>query len=96
MGDRRFATRIARADPVDLRWQDQAGQIQQGLAQLTDISPSGASVQAQRPLRMGTILTLHYQNEDLPATVRHCVKRGTVYVLGVEFRGGYRWSPHSH
>jgi ribosomal protein L15E len=93
MGDRRFAIRIPRADHVDLYWQDQAGQTQQGVAQLADISRSGACVRAERPLRIGSALSLKYQNEDFPGTVRHCVRRGTGYLLGIEFQPGHRWSP---
>jgi hypothetical protein len=85
--------RILRADPVDLRWQDQAGEAQRGAAVLADISCTGASVRVERPLRIGSTLSITYHNEDLPGTVRHCVRQGTVYVLGIEFQRGFRWSP---
>ena len=85
--------RVPRADPVELRWQDQAGQAQQGVAELVDISASGASLHAPRPLRIGSILSLAYQSQEFPATVRHCVKRGAIYIIGIEFRAGHRWSP---
>jgi PilZ domain len=84
--------RVPRAEPVELRWQDQAGQPQHGVAHLADISGSGASIRTPRPLRMGTALSLHYQNEEFPATVKHCVKRGAIYLLGIEFQAGHRWS----
>jgi ribosomal protein L15E len=95
MGDRRFAIRLPRADQVDLCWEDQAGQTQQSLAELADISRSGASVRSERPLRIGSALSLKYQNEDFPCTVKHCVRRGTGYLLGIEFQPGRRWSPPS-
>jgi hypothetical protein len=91
MGDRRFADRVPRADSVDLRWQDQAGQPQHGVALLADISGSGARLQVPRPLRIGSTLSLSYQNQEFPATVKHCVKRGGIYILGIEFLDGHRW-----
>jgi hypothetical protein len=93
MGDRRFATRMSRAEQVDLTWQDQTGQTQHCAGHLTDISASGASVRSQRPLRLGSPLSLKFQNGDLPATVKYCVRRGAVYLVGIEFQRGYRWSP---
>jgi len=92
MGDRRFATRVPRTDTADLRWQDQAGQAQEGVAQLADISASGASLRSPRPLRMGAPIIFRYQAEDFPAIVRHCVKRGAIYIIGIEFEVGHRWS----
>jgi hypothetical protein len=95
MGDRRFAMRLPRADQVDLCWQDQAGQIQQTIAELADISRSGASVRSERPLRIGSALSLKYQDQDFPCTVRHCVRRGAGYLLGIEFTPGHRWAPRA-
>ena len=95
MGDRRFELRVPRADPVDLRWEDQAGEPQHAVAQLANISPSGASVQSERPLKLGSTLSLGYQNKVFVSTVKHCVKQGAVYLLGIEFQPGNRWSPRS-
>jgi hypothetical protein len=93
MQDRRYGTRLARADSVDLRWQVQGGEIQHCVALLADISNTGASVQSERPMGIGSTLSINYQNADLPGTVKHCVKRGAGYVLGIEFQRGHRWSP---
>jgi hypothetical protein len=41
---------------------------------------------------MGVPVILRYQAEDFPATVRHCVKRGAIYLIGIEFEAGHRWS----
>ena len=69
------------------------GEKQQGHADLADISRSGASVRAQHPLKIGSILTLGYQDQVLVGTVRSCVAGPTSYVLGIEFEDGYRWKP---
>jgi hypothetical protein len=93
MGDRRYELRLLREDSVDLRWKDQFGKTQSAAAYLANISSSGASLQAQRPVRVGTVLSLDYQDQKLTGTVKHCVLRGTIYRLGVEFKAGGEWSP---
>ncbi len=99
MRDRRFDLRVPRVDNprvddprvdnVDLRWKDQDGQMQHGVGQMAEISSSGASVRAQRPLRIGTALSLGYQSAEFPGTVRHCMKRGEFYYLGIEFQAAH-------
>jgi hypothetical protein len=93
MGDRRSELRAFRLDPVDLCWQDRAGRTLCGGAHLTDISSSGASIRAQRPLEIGTMVSISYQNQTLIGEVKHCVLRRSGYFLGIEFQAEYRWSP---
>lgn len=90
MGDRRFATRVPCTDSVDLRWQDQSGQTRHGAAQLADISASGASLRVEQPLQVGITLLLVYRNEEFPAKVKYCLKRGSAYLMGIEFQAGQR------
>ena len=93
MNDRRFDVRVPVADTVLLSWTDQTGQKQQGPADMADISRSGASVRAQHPVKVGTILSLGYQDQEFAGKVRSCVSGPTGYVLGIEFEDGYRWKP---
>jgi hypothetical protein len=93
MNDRRFDVRVPVADTVSLCWTDQAGQKQQGPADLADISRSGASVRSQHPVKIGTTLSFGYQDQALVGKVRSCVSSPTGYVLGIEFEDGYRWKP---
>ena len=74
-------------------WEDQLGRKHQGAAQLANISPSGASVEVQSPVRIGTKLLLDYQNQELCGKVKYCVLQRSGYRLGIEFQDGNRWSP---
>lgn len=93
MHDRRFELRTRHEEAVDLCWENHLGQTQHATAQLVDISPSGASVDAQRPVRAGAMLSLSYHNQKLIGKVMHCALQGSGYRLGVELQAGYRWSP---
>ena len=93
MIDRRFDVRVPVADTVLLSWKDQTGQEQAGLAEMADISRSGASVRTQHPVKVGTILSVGYQDQELTGKVRSCVSGPTGYLLGIEFEDGVRWKP---
>jgi hypothetical protein len=93
MLDRRFDLRVPIADTVSLSWTDQAGQKQQGRADMADISRSGASVRTQHPVKVGTTLSLGYQDQELVGKLRSCVSGPAGYILGIEFDEGYRWKP---
>jgi hypothetical protein len=77
---------------VALRWDTATGQTQHGVALLAEISRSGASVRAQRPVRVGTKLSLGYQNKEYAGTVKHCMRTGSDYQLGIEFGAGVEMS----
>ncbi len=74
-------------------WEDQLGQKHQGAARLANISPSGAAVEVQHPVRIGTTLFLGYQNQELSGEVKYCVSLGSGYRLGIKFQAGNRRSP---
>ena len=93
MKDRRFGVRIPCEDAVSLSWMDHTGETLQDSAHLADISRSGASVRSRHPLKVGTTLSLRYQDQEFVSKVRHCVTGPSGYVLGIEFEDGYRWSP---
>jgi hypothetical protein len=93
MNDRRFDVRVPVADTVTLSWTDQAGQEQHVPADLAGISRSGASAQVQHPVKVGTTLSLDYQEQQFIGKVRHCKSGVSGFVLGIEFEDGYRWKP---
>ena len=95
MNDRRFDVRVPVADTVLLSWTDQTGQEQHVPADMADISRSGASVRSQHPVKVGTTLSLVYQDQELAGKVRSCVSGPTGYLVGIEFEDGYRWSPRT-
>jgi hypothetical protein len=92
MLDRRIEPRMLCADLVDVQWKDQSGRTRRGVANLEDISLSGACLQVDRPVPQGTPLRMSYPNGELSGVVKYCVFREIGYFLGVEFVDGDRWS----
>ena len=84
------------ADLVDIRWRDQGGKTRRGVANLEDISLSGACLQMDRPVPLGTGVHISYPNGELEGVVKYCVFREIGYFLGVEFAPGIRWSQRSY
>jgi len=93
MIDRRFDVRVPVEDTVLLSWTDQTGQRKLEPAAVADISRSGASVRTQHPVKVGTQLSLGYQDQELAGNVRSCVSGPTGYLVGIEFQDGCRWKP---
>lgn len=95
MLDRRVETRLLCADLVDIEWKDPNGRSRRGVANLEDISLSGACLQVDRPVPLGTALHISYPNGELTGKVKYCVFREIGYFLGIEFNDGCRWSQRS-
>jgi hypothetical protein len=96
MLDRRFEPRMLCADLVDIRWRDHNGRLRRGVANLEDISLSGACLQVERPVTLGSALHISYPNGELSGKVKYCVFRDIGYFLGVEFEPGSRWSQRDY
>jgi hypothetical protein len=94
--ERRVEPRMLCADLVDVQWKDQNGRTRRGVANLEDISLSGACLQVDRPLALGTELHITYPNGELSGKVKYCVFREIGYFLGIEFDPGSRWSQRSY
>jgi len=92
MFDRRVEPRMLCADMVDVRWKDKAGSLCKGVANLEDISLTGACLQFERPIPLQTDLHISYPKGELVGKVRYCVYREIGYFLGIEFEPGSRWS----
>src|SRR5580698_3925529 len=96
MMDRRIQTRMLCADLVDIQWRDHTGRSRRGVANLEDISLSGACLQVERPVKLGCAIRMTYPNGELKGVVKYCVFREIGYFLGVEFDAGSRWSQRSY
>jgi PilZ domain-containing protein len=90
--DRRVEPRMLCADLVDILWKNQRGRIRRGMANLEDISLSGACLQVPRPVPVGATFHIRYPNGKLTGKVRYCVFREMGYLLGIEFALDHRWS----
>jgi hypothetical protein len=80
------------ADMVDVQWKDKSGRLRKGVANLEDISLSGACLQFDQPVPLQTELRISYPKGELTGKVRYCVYREIGYFLGIEFAPGSRWS----
>lgn len=96
MLDRRIETRMLCADLVDFHWKDSNGRKKRGVANLEDISLSGACLQVDRPVPLGTVVHISYPSGELTGVVKYSVFRDIGYFLGIEFEAGVRWSQNSY
>jgi hypothetical protein len=92
MQNRRAEPRMLCADLVDIQWKDKGGRTRRAVANLEDISLSGACVQVDLPIPLETNLRIGYPKGELRGRVCYCVYREIGYFLGVEFEPGFRWS----
>jgi hypothetical protein len=95
MQNRRAEPRLLCADLVDIQWKDKAGRTRRAVANLEDISLSGACVQLDTPVPLETQLHISYPKGELRGRVCYCIYREIGYFLGVEFEPGSRWSLRS-
>src|SRR5262249_17879326 len=84
------------ADLVDIQWREPTGRNRRGVANLEDISLSGACLQVERPVPLGSSIRIAYPTGELLGRVKYCVFREIGYFLGIEFDPGNRWSQRSY
>ncbi len=80
------------ADLVDVQWKDQSGRTRHSVANLEDISLSGACLQMEKPIHLNSTVRITYPSGELTGRIRYCVFREIGYFLGIEFDPGCRWS----
>ena len=90
--ERRFEARMLCADLVDIRWKGKAGTQQRAIANLEDISASGACLQLEVSLPLRANVEIAYPGGKLYGHVRYCVYREIGYFVGVRFDSGTKWS----
>ena len=92
MQNRRAEPRMLCAELVDVVWKDKSGRTRRAVANLEDISLSGACLQVDGPVPLQTKLRILYPKGELRGHVCYCVYREVGYFVGVEFEPGFRWS----
>ena len=80
---------------IRIGWRNEAGMELTALTRSFDISTSGMRFEMFERISLRTDVMLRGDKIGLQtrATVRHCAPKGNRYAIGVEFAGGYRWSP---
>lgn len=91
MKDRRSEPRLLCADLVDVRWRDNTGKMKRAVANLEDISISGACVQTDIPLPAGAVVRVSYPRGQFVGTVRHCQFKEIGYFTGIQFDTATKW-----
>ncbi|MBL8222466.1 MAG: PilZ domain-containing protein [Bryobacterales bacterium] len=95
MQDRRFQPRMLCADLVNIQWTDEAGRSHRTIANLEDISLSGACLQLDHAIPLNTKLRISYPKGQMEGVVRYCVYREIGYFIGLQFQEGSGWSRKS-
>jgi hypothetical protein len=91
-GEQRIDPRMLCAELVEVHWKDKTGRLYRNVANLEDISLSGACIQLEAPIQKGTRITVNYGDGEMPATVRYCLYRDSAYFLGLQFEDGCKWT----
>jgi hypothetical protein len=73
--------------PATLTWGDHQGQSRSLQAKALDISDSGVRIEASERIEVQTVLDIWIERYDTSssAVVLHCARRGSRFVLGLEF-----------
>jgi hypothetical protein len=61
-------------------------------ANLEDISPSGACLQFEQPVPVGSVLTLRLGRWKFRGQVKYCRQSEMGYFAGMQFAAGRKWS----
>lgn len=84
MRDRRFELRQRASEQATIRWEEPA-QTKEIIADLAEISPSGARFRLKHPLRVHSAITVTHSNKQKIGKVRYCVAGIGGFVIGVQF-----------
>lgn len=87
--------RMPAAELVEVTWKDRYGQEKFAKARSLDVSELGMRIEMPEALDKLVYVTLRSIPLALhgTASVRSCTRRGTKYLVGLEFSGGLRWKP---
>lgn len=91
MKERRTEQRLLCADFVEIEWMEPAGRRRRSIANLEDISPSGACLQTDTPIPLNAKVVIRYPKGELHGEVRYCVYREIGFFVGVQFEEGTKW-----
>ena len=92
MQEKRCEPRLLCADLVEIEWTDKAGRTRRTVANLEDISLSGACLQVDSAIPLHTPVKVTYPGGELNGAIRYCIYREIGYFLGVQFDAGNKWS----
>jgi len=83
------------ADLVEVSWRDKGGRSCRAVANLEDISHSGACIQVDTQIPLGVVVEVNYPKGRFSGEVRYCAFRDIGFYVGLMFDTGSRWSEKS-
>jgi hypothetical protein len=85
--------RTAFHEVIRLSWQDRTGLMCTVRGRGIDRSPSGLRAEAAEPIEVGTLVQVQAERFGFigGAHVRHCARKGSRYVWGLQFTQDIRW-----
>lgn len=94
-GDLRRHQRADVSSPARIVWQDRGGTDRFMNGRALNVSASGMRVELAEQIEPQTYVTVQCAALGLHgrASVRSCTRKGTKYVLGLEFSAGLQWKP---
>jgi hypothetical protein len=96
MQDRRSEPRMLCADMIEVQWKAPRGPRRLATALLEDISPSGACLQLEFDIPVGSEIRWKFLDREFGGRVCYCAYREIGYFVGVEFTPGRKWSPSAY
>jgi hypothetical protein len=94
--ERRAEARMLCADMMEVRWKDRSGKQHKAMALLEDISSSGACLQLETAVPLGSEIGWEAPGQFFSGYVRYCVYREIGYFAGVEFGKSTKWSSKAY
>ena len=95
MDERRTEPRLLCAELVEIRWKDDNGRSREIVADLEDISTSGACLLTEHHIPNGTPAVIVHGKLHFDCTVRYSITNEIGHFIGVEFAEDTRWSQDS-
>jgi hypothetical protein len=92
MQESRTESRLLCADLVQMEWRLTDGTLHRENANLEDISVSGACLQLETAVPVGSVIRLIHEKGNLIGKVRYCTFRDVGYFVGVQFNPTSKWS----
>ena len=84
------------ADMVEVCWKDGRDKLRKATALLEDICPSGACLQLEAPVPLGSDIHWEGPRHQFNGYVRYCVYREIGYFVGAEFTSTSKWSRRTY
>lgn len=80
------------ADIVKVEYRDGNGRKATLTTNLEDISLTGACLQAEQAIPVGSEVAIRYPKGAFTGVVRYCTFKEIGYFIGIEFEPGQRWT----